>query len=85
MRKLLRMLQKDENTISVGRLCAVVAMCLFVIVSLYLASLVKTWGNYDTFSWCCLAFVLVQLGNKVVETRAFKIGQRNDNGGDKKC
>nr|DAW25820.1 MAG TPA: hypothetical protein [Caudoviricetes sp.] len=80
MKKLLNMLKKDENTISIGRLCAILAMILFIIVSLYLAIKVETWGNYDTFSWCCLAFALVQLGNKAIETKTFKIG-----GGDKQC
>lgn len=78
MKKLINMLKKDDNTISIGRLCAVLAMLLFIIISLYLAFAGKVWGNYDTFSWCCLAYVVVQLGNKAIETRAFKIG-----GGDK--
>lgn len=78
MKKLINMLKKDDNTISIGRLCAVLAMLLFIIVSLYLAFAGKVWGNYDTFSWCCLAYVVVQLGNKAIETKAFKIG-----GGDK--
>lgn len=74
MKKLINMLKKDEETISIGRICAVLAMVLFIVVSLFLAFSVKTWGNYDTFAWVCLAFVLVQLGNKVIETRMFKIG-----------
>ena len=73
MKKLINMLKKDEETISIGRICAVLAMVLFIVVSLFLAFSVKTWGNYDTFAWICLAFVLVQLGNKAIETRAFKI------------
>lgn len=73
MQKFLRMLEKDSKAISLGRLCALGAFAVFVIVSLYLALAVKTWGNYDTFAWVCLAFILVQLGNKAIETRAFKI------------
>lgn len=73
MRNFLNMLKKDENSLSIGRLCAVLAMALFIMVSLYLAFLVKTWDNYDTFAWVCLAFVLVQLGNKAIETRVFKV------------
>ncbi len=73
MKKFINMLKKDEETISIGRICAVLAMVLFIVVSLFLAFSVKTWGNYDTFAWVCLAFVLVQLGNKAIETRAFKI------------
>lgn len=79
MKELLNMLKKDEETISIGRLCAVLAMVLFIVVSLYLAFAGKVWGNYDTFSCCCLAYVVVQLGNKVVETKSFKIGgAKND-------
>ena len=74
MKKLWNMLKKDEETISIGRLCAVLAMVLFIVVSLYLGFTVKTWGNYDTFAWVCLDFVIVQLGNKAIETKAFKIG-----------
>lgn len=74
MKKLINMLKKDEETISIGRICAVLAMGLFIVVSLFLAFSVKTWGNYDTFAWVCLAFVLVQLGNKAIECRMFKIG-----------
>lgn len=74
MKKLINMLKKDEETISIGRICAVLAMVLFIVVSLFLAFSGKTWGNYDTFAWVCLAFVLVQLGNKAIETRMFKIG-----------
>lgn len=74
MKKLWNMLKKDEETISIGRLCAVLAMVLFIVVSLYLGFTVKTWGNYDTFAWVCLSFVIVQLGNKAIETKAFKIG-----------
>lgn len=78
MQKLLNMLKKDDNTISIGRLCAVLAMLMFIVVSLYLAFAGKVWGNYDTFSWCCLAYVAVQLGNKAIETRAFQIGGGNN-------
>ncbi len=74
MSKLINMLKKDEETISIGRLCAVLAMVLFIVVSLFLALSVKTWGNYEAFAWVCLAFVIVQLGNKAIETKAFKIG-----------
>lgn len=76
MKKILNMLKKDEETISIGRVCAVLAIVLFIVVSLFLALSVKTWGNYDTFAWVCLAFVIVQLGNKAIETKAFKIGGR---------
>lgn len=50
MRKLLNMLKKDDNTLSIGRLCAVLAFILFSVISLYLAFFVKTWGNYEAFA-----------------------------------
>lgn len=73
MRKLLNMLKKDDNTLSIGRLCAVLAFILFSVISLYLAFFVKTWGNYEAFAMACVSFMLAQLGNKAIETRAFKI------------
>lgn len=74
MKKFLNMLKKDDETISIGRLCAVLAFVLFSVVSLYLAALVKTWGNYEAFALACLAYVVVQLGNKAIDTKLFKIG-----------
>lgn len=73
MKKLLNMLKKDENTLSIGRLCAVLAFVLFCVISLYLAFFVKMWGNYEAFAMACVSFMLAQLGNKYVETRTFKI------------
>jgi ABC-type multidrug transport system permease subunit len=76
MKKLLNMLKKDENTLSIGRLCAVLAFILFCVISLYLALFVKTWGNYEAFAMACVSFMLAQLGNKYVETRAFKVSDK---------
>ena len=78
MRRFLNMLKKDENTLSVGRFIAVASFVIWVIVSLCLAFLNKTWGNYEMFCMTVIAFVLVQLGNKAIECRMFKI-----TGGDK--
>lgn len=75
MRKLLNMLKKDENTLSIGRLCAVLAFVLFCVISLYLAFFAKTWGNYEAFAMACVSFMLAQLGNKYVETKAYKISK----------
>lgn len=73
MKKLLNMLKKDENTLSIGRLCAVLAFILFCVISLYLAFFVKTWGNYEAFAMACVSFMFAQLGNKYVETKAMKV------------
>lgn len=73
MKKLINMLKKDEETISIGRLCAVLAMVLFIVVSLYLGFTVETWGNYEAFALTCLSFVVVQLGNKAIDTKLVKI------------
>ena len=74
MRKFLNMLKKDEDTISVGRFTAVAAFLLWVGISLYLAIKNVAWGIYEPFCLTVVALLLVQLGNKVIETRTFKIG-----------
>ena len=78
MRKLLNMLKKDDNTLSIGRLCAVLAFILFSVISLYLALFVKTWGNYEAFSVGCVGYIIAQLGNKYVEMRGVKIGEKEN-------
>lgn len=80
MRKLLRMLQKDENTISIGRFTAVLAFVLWFGLSLYLGLFTKAWALYETFCLAVVAFVLVQLGNKAIETKAFSIHSEKKGG-----
>ena len=74
MRTILNMLKKDENSLSIGRLCAVLAFFLFAGVSLFLAVTGKTWMNYESFAMACVGFMLAQLGNKYVEAKGLKIG-----------
>ena len=73
MRKILNMLKKDENAYSVGRICAVVGFIVWVVLTLWLGFTAKTWGNYESCTLGMIALLLVQLGNKAIETRAFKI------------
>lgn len=79
MRKLLNMLKKDENAYSIGRVCALIAFVLWAGLSLKLALLVETWGNYETLTMGMIALMLVQLGNKAIETRAFKVSSEQLN------
>lgn len=72
MRKLLAMLKKDENTISMGRFCAIVAFAMWVVDSTYLAARGMTWGHYNDFSTFCLGYAGLQLGNKTLETLGAK-------------
>jgi len=67
MRKFLNMLQKDENAYSIGKLAAVAGIANWLVVSDGLAAFGKTWDNYDTFTWACIALVIIQLCNKTVE------------------
>lgn len=73
IKRLLNMLKKDENAYSIGRVCALVAFMVWCGVTVWLAVGVKTWGNYETCTMGMIALMLVQLGNKAIETRAFKI------------
>lgn len=73
MRKIINMLKKNDNAYSIGRVCALIAFVLWAGLSLKLALLVETWGNYETLTMGMIALMLVQLGNKAIETRAFKI------------
>lgn len=79
MRKLLNMLKKDENAYSIGRVCALIAFVLWAGLSLKLALRVETWGNYETLTMGMIALMLVQLGNKAIETRVFKISSEEVN------
>ena len=77
MSKFFNMLKKDENSLSVGRFTAVAAFLLWVGISLYLAIKNVAWGSYEPFCLTVVALVLVQLGNKAIECRMFKIGSEH--------
>lgn len=73
MRKLINMLKKNDNAYSVGRICAVIGFAVWVLVTLWLAFFAKTWSGYESCTLGMVTLLLVQLGNKAIETRAFKI------------
>lgn len=73
MRKFLNMIKKDDNAYSMGRVCAVVSFIVWCGISIWLAAFARTWGNYEAFTLGMVALLLVQLGNKAIETRMFKV------------
>lgn len=73
MCKLLNMLKKNDTAYSIGRVCALISFVVWCGVTIWLAAGVKTWGNYDTCTMGMVAMLLVQLGNKAIETRMFKV------------
>lgn len=73
MRKFLNMIKKDDNAYSVGRVCAVVSFIVWCGIPIWLAAFARTWGNYEAFTLGMVALLLVQLGNKAIETRMFKV------------
>ena len=73
MRKLLNMLKRNDNCISLGRLLAVIAFFLWVGVTVVSVALNRYWQGYETLTIASITFLLVQLGNKVVESRIFSV------------
>ena len=80
MRKLINMLKKNDNAYSVGRICAVIGFAVWVLVTLWLAFFAKIWSGYESCTLGMVTLLLVQLGNKAIETRMFKVKseERND-------
>ena len=75
MRKIINMLKKNDNAYSVGGICAVVGFAFWLLVTLWLAFFASTWGNYESCTLGMVALLLVQLVNKAIEKRAFKISK----------
>lgn len=80
VRKLINMFKKDDTALSIGRVCAVGTFLTFIGISVFLAIIGRTWGNYEAFSVGCVGYMIAQLGNKYVEMRGVKIGERKENG-----
>lgn len=73
MNKLFNMLKKNDTAYSIGRICALVSFIVWCGVTIWLAAKVQMWGNYETCTIGMVALLLVQLGNKAIETRMFKV------------
>lgn len=78
MKNIINMMKKDDTALSIGRVCAVCTFLAFVGVSVYLAVVGRTWGNYEAFSIGCVGYMLAQLGNKYVELQGVKIGGKEN-------
>ena len=78
VRKLINMFKKDDTALSIGRVCAVGAFLAFIGISVYLAVIGRTWGNYEAFSVGCVGYIISQLGNKYFEMRGVKIGEKEN-------
>lgn len=72
-KKFFNMLKKDEEAYSIGRVCALISFAVWCGLTIWLAITAKTWGNYETCTFGMIALMLVQLGNKAIETRTFKV------------
>ena len=79
MRKLINMLKKNDNAYSVSRICAVIGFAVWVVVTLWLAFFFFIWGNYESCTLGMVALLLVQLGNKAIETRMFRVRSEERN------
>ena len=78
VRKLINMFKKDDTALSICRVCAVGAFLAFIGISVYLAVIGRTWGNYEAFSVGCIGYIIAQLGNKYVEMRGVNIGEKEN-------
>lgn len=68
MLKLLETLN-EGGVLSLTRLLPVLGYITFLLVSIYLAMTGKTWGNYGEFSLATGGAILVQLGNKFINSK----------------
>lgn len=71
---------KEGGVYSLTRILPTIGYAVFIMVSLILAFTGKTWGNYGEFAFATGGAVIVQLGNKFINSRynthAGEIGKR---------
>lgn len=60
---------KENNQLSLTRVLPTIGYAVFILVSLFLALTGKEWGNYGEFALATGGAVVVQLGNKWVNSR----------------
>ena len=60
---------KENNQLSLTRVLPAIGYATFILVSLFLALTGKEWGNYGEFALATGGAVIVQLGNKWVNSK----------------
>ena len=60
---------KEGEVYSLTRLLLLLGYVTFLVVSVILAFMGKTWGNYGEFAIACGGSILVQLGNKYINSK----------------
>ena len=60
---------KENGVLSLTRVLPVIGYSTFIIVSIVLAFSGKTWGNYGEFAAATGGAIIVQLGNKWINSK----------------
>ena len=60
---------KENGQYSLTRILPVIGYTVFVLVSVGLAVTGKTWGNYGEFAMATGGAIVVQLGNKLINSK----------------
>lgn len=60
---------KENGELSLTRVLPTVGYAAFVIVSMVLAFTGKTWGNYSEFTAATGGAIIIQLGNKWINSK----------------
>lgn len=60
---------KENGELSLTRVLPTVGYAAFVIVSMVLAFTGKTWGNYSEFTAATGGAIIIQLGNKFINSK----------------
>lgn len=60
---------KEGGVYSLTRILPTVGYTVFIIVSIVMAFTGKTWGNYGEFAMATGGAIIVQLGNKFINSR----------------
>ena len=78
---------KENNELSLTRVLLAIGYGTFISVSLFLALTGKEWGNYGEFALATGGAVIVQLGNKWVNSKynTPQGGPGKPMGGEHKC
>ncbi len=73
MEKFLEMIQREDGCLSLGRMCAFATFVLWFAATVYLIVRGLYWTHYETLTIAAIGNLLVQLANKTVESRLFKV------------
>lgn len=75
---MIELLKREDDCVSLGRLTALCSWVLWVLATVGLLITGHEWAHYETLTTAAFGSLLIQVANKAVECKFFKVGETHE-------